>query len=206
MTDNSQFPSAQPYPPPVGEITDDDHSAVWSFLAGLVEEAVEQRQEWIQLADDALNIYAYGKADPPDPGEIVINDIQQAVISATDIQTKEPPAVTLEPVEVGDVPQVFWNGPPEIGAELGILPQEAEPWVDETDQQQAPVPLDEPQVQFIDQLIEAGQLKDDVIVKVNDELVADTYQGVFDVYWERSQADLFLRQNLLETNIQGWTF
>lgn len=192
--------------PPLGQIGENDHAMASGYLQGLVQEAIEARSEWTELADSNLTIYTFGDDPAPSDDVITVNEIQNAVIAITDIQTKEPAQATLEPVETGEPPERFWAGPAPIGLQIGLAPQQLAPWVDETGQQQPPLPIEEGQADQIHMLIEAGQLKEQWLVEVNDQLVADTYQPLFDVYFDRSKSPLFLRQNILETNIQGWAW
>lgn len=226
--------------PPIGQIGEDDHGDVVSYLQGLAQEASEGgRDEWADVADRSMTIYTYG-ADPiPLDTKVVVNEIQNAVISITDIQTKEPPAVSLEPVERGEPPVCFWAGPPDLGTLLGVAPEQMQEWPGPDGTMQAPLPLTESQADRIRDAIIAGGMpiapampaagpdgkpiadqatgapvmapppmravKDTWLVEVNDQLMADTYQGVFDVLWQRSGMDRRIRSNLLWTNIHGWT-
>lgn len=217
---------------PLGMIgaAESDHSAATTFLAGLVREARQDRDAWDAIYDSNLTIYTYGKDPKPADDELVIHDIQNAIIAATDIQTKEPPTATLEPVETGETPQYFWAGPDWLGISLGLTPDQVSPWADPNDPGlfvdppaptlHPPQPLDPNVGDELVSFASMGQplpfpspltglpvmLKEDWIVAVNDELVAETYQSVFDVLWARVQMDRRIRSNLLWTNIFGWTF
>jgi hypothetical protein len=192
--------------PLLGAITESDHGQVLSYLTGLAQEASDARRPWEILADSNLTIYVHGADPPPGEGELVINEIQNAIIAATDIQTREPPSATLEPVETGDQPDVFFSGPPQIGLQLGLAPQQVSAWQGEDGQSYAPLPLDEQQAAQAQAAIAAGQLPEDFVVEVNDKLISATYQLIFDLYWMRSTVDRWVRSNLLATNIQGWSF
>jgi hypothetical protein len=59
--------------------------------------------------------------------------------------------------------------------------------------------------QEVQPMLPEGFIRPEWLVKMDDRLVADFYQQLLDVFWERSQADLWVRQNVLDTNIQGWS-
>jgi hypothetical protein len=153
--------------PPVGQIGPDDHGAVTNYLAALVQESVQDRADWANIADDSLNLYTYGTLKWPTP-DIVLNDIQNAIIAATDIQTREAPRATLEPVETGDQGPVVPTGPPQ---------------------------LDPTTLQAVQPSLE-----------INDRVVAEVLQSVFDRFWARASIDQWVRDNLLRTNTEGWAF
>jgi hypothetical protein len=48
------------------------------------------------------------------------------------------------------------------------------------------------------------KIKPDWLVEVNEQFVADFYQGIFDLYWKRSGTLEGIKANLLSTNIMGW--
>lgn len=212
-----------PYPmnaiPPLGAVGPDDHSVLVTELQNRAQEAQFQRDRWVGYADRNRQIFIFGAPlDQYDPEKVYVTEIQSAVICATDIQTKEPPSVTLEPVETGEEPTYYWAGPDDVGIRLGLPTPAVSSWIHpETGQQQPPIPMD-PDVaeQLLDQAAQVGMvmgpdgqpmpLKEEWIVAVDDALVAEVYQSVFDVYWARSGTDRWVRQNLLTTNIQGWIF
>lgn len=178
--------------PPLGAIGEYDHASCTSYLGGLAQESSFARAEWLVMADENLEIYTYGSLNY-DSEKIQVNEIQNAIIAATDLQTRQPPAVTLEPVETGEPPQSFWAGPPQVLAQLGVMSQPGQP-------------LDPMLADQLRQMGANGAIKPEWLVDVDDRLIAQTYQTIFDVYWQRSAADRFIRSNLLTTNIQGWTF
>jgi hypothetical protein len=197
-----------PHLPPLGRIGADDHAAAAGYLQGLAREASETgRDDWAAVADACQTIYTYGADPAPSPADtkVRVNEIQTAILSVTDIQTKEPPAVTLEPVERGEPATCFWAGPQAVGIRVGLEPFQVAAWADVTGAEQPPLPLDEQQADAVRELVLAGLLKEDWLVEVNDELVSDVYQSVFDVLWARSRIDRRIRSNLLTTNVQGWS-
>jgi hypothetical protein len=187
--------------PALGQITEEDHQRVRTYVDLLAREAYDARVVWDQVVDDNLQIYTYGTINPSDD-KVINPEIQNAIIVGTDIQTKEPPAVMLDPVDSGEPPNLYWAGPADVAGELGLPEQCAIEWMDEAGQLQPPVPLPE---ELGRQLQQTPGIQPDWLVDVNDKLVSDIYQQVFDVYWQRSRIDRRLRSNLLKTNVQGWS-
>jgi hypothetical protein len=188
--------------PPVHKITADDHGAVTTFIEGLVRESTDDRAEWVDVAVDNVQIYTYGELVQSD--KIVINEIRNAVIAATDVQTREPPRATLEPVESdgqGEIypmdPMLTGGGP--IDPAMAVAMMQPRPAIDQaTGMQQVDPMSGQPMMQ-------AGA-PPSAFVEVNDKLIADTYQKVFDRFWARAQVDRWVRSNLLRTNVEGWSF
>lgn len=213
--------------PPIGMIGPDDHGAVVTFISGLVRECVDARQEWTDQADRNERLYANGADPAPADDEVIANDIQNAVQATTDLQTKEPIAVTLDPVEQGEPPIYYWAGPPAIGLALKLAPQQVGPMpgVQADPAAPPPLPVMEEQADAIHEAMAAGgipigpmdpatglqaqppmrKVKPAWLVEVCDQTVAEFYQTLFDVYWTRSGTNECLRANLLKTNIEGWS-
>lgn len=196
--------------PPLGSIDlaapGADRGYASSILTGLVQECQQSRDPWIVEADRNYQIFAYGADPTPDDDDLVINAIQNAVIAVTDIQTKEPPKVTLDPVETGEPGDTYWNGPQDVGIQLGLSPQQVAEWIEpQTGDAMHPMAVDELLAEQLNNFVLSGMVKPEWVVTVNDQLVADTYQAVFDVVWSRSRCDRAIRGNLLWTNVFGWT-
>lgn len=208
----------------------DDHGAVVTFISGLVRECVDARQEWTDQADRNERLYANGADPAPADDEVIANDIQNAVQATTDLQTKEPIAVTLDPVEQGEPPVYYWAGPPAIGLALQLAPEQVGPMpgVQADPAAPPPLPVMEEQADAIHEAMAAGgipigpagpidpatgmqapppmrKVKPAWLVEVCDQTVAEFYQTLFDVYWTRSGTNECLRANLLKTNIEGWS-
>jgi hypothetical protein len=218
----------QPYPmlPPIGAISaESDNGDAATYLKRLARESQQAAAVWQSYAAANLNVYAYGEDPPPSPSDdqtIIIPAIQNAVISATNVQTKDPPTATLEPVETGEPPTYYWAGPPMLGLQLGLNEMQIGDWQNPDDgQMHPPQPIDQDTGENLQQACAAGgvpgpagpdgmpttaiPLKERYIVAVDDELIADTYQAVFDVKWARASMDREIRSNLLWTNIYGYT-
>jgi hypothetical protein len=101
--------------PAIGRIGEDDHVTVATYLEALALEAVEGRDGWIGVADSSVTIYTYAADPAPDDDTLVIQDIQNAVLATTEVQTKEEPTVSLGAVDRGDPPICFWAGPQDLG-------------------------------------------------------------------------------------------
>lgn len=216
--------SADPYPalPPVGQIHDADGQAnVRTYLENLARESSAAFQRWKPTIDANLNLYAFGHPDGQQGDDkLIVHKIQDAVIAIVDIQTKEPTQVTLEPVETGEPPLYYWAGPPEAAASLiaqGLLmPQEVVDWLDpETGQMTPPLsinPLVAGELKAREVPEEAspalpmGFIRPEWLVKVCDRTVADLYQPVFELFWERSNTNRWIRDSALDTSVQGTAF
>ena len=219
--------------PPIGHITDQDHALCCKILHDLAQESIDGRDNWIEQVDRNRTLYAYGADPPPDDDTLVLFDIQNAIIATTDIQTKEPPRCALEPVERGEPPVCYWQGPQDMGISMfQLAPEQVADYIDpQTGETVPPMPLNDQQADVIRNAIALGgvpigpatvqpspdgkglvqgpppmaPVKDDWFVEVNDQTVADVYQTIFDVYWTRSGMDRRVRENLLQTNVDGWT-
>lgn len=157
---------------------------------------------WLQLADDNLRIYELGDIDGVTP--VYANDIQSDVIAISDRQCREPVVSSIQPVAVGDKPVVFWIGPPAAAMKLGIDPVFVSgTFYPESGQQMEPPPLPP---QLVDMLPPELIQDEKLFVAVNGELIAEFYQSLFDVTWQRSRLDQWFRSNTLQNNIAGWQF
>lgn len=202
--------------PPTGQITAETEGEVVAYLSGLAREARDARQPWESVVELNQNIWAYGEAGIPDPEKLVLNKVQNAIIAAVEIQTREPPQVSLEPIETGEPPLHFWAGPDWYGIQFfGLQPYEVTGTIGEDGTMKPPVPLDPLMAGQIKGLavpeevspgLPPGMIRPEWIVELNDRLVAEVYQQLFDVFWDRSQTDLYIRENLKKTNINGWAW
>lgn len=217
--------------PPLGQTEDDTEGQVVVYVHGLARESRDAAYPWESVVERNNHLYTYGTDTPAEAlgDSVVVNDIQNAIIAATDIQTKEPPRVTLDPVETGEQPTYWWAGPDHIGIQIGLMPQQVGEWIDPEKvataieegknpaevTPQAPLPIDPLQAGDLKAVAVAselnpslmeGSIRPEWLVEFTDRLVAELYQQVFDVLWERSQVDLWNRKNLLDTNIQGWAY
>jgi hypothetical protein len=211
--------------PRCGFIGEEDHAQVATYLSELAQESRDARAPREPMAEACLNLWTYGVEDPDSlaANQIVVQRIQGTIAAICQIQLDEAPTATLEPVETGEPPEYYWAGggvgstrialaPPELGG-LGLMPEEVGEWVDDNGETQSPLPLDEQLGEFLTAtaapaevapLLGPGQVRPHWIVEFNDRLVADVYQTVLKVFWQRSQIDLTVRQVLTDTNIVGW--
>ncbi len=201
--------------PEIGQITAENQGDVVTYIGDLVLESSNgEKLKYEQLVDMQNAVYTWGSDEEPDDSdEIVANPIQNAVIAGTDIQIKDPPQPTLEPVETGERPMYYWCGPPMYGLQMGLSETQVTPYLDpETQQINAPDPIDPDTAEQILAMAVPkgaampGQIHEEWIVGVDDRLVADVYQAVFNVHWERCDADFYIQDNLLDTNVQGTAF
>lgn len=202
-----------------------------TYLADLAREASDARQPFEAAVNDNINIFWFGDTSQPGVDEIIVQLSQCAVIACTDIQTKEPPSITLEPVETGEPGEYYWAGPPQAALQLTmpsmdpmtgmmmpplLLPAQVQGQTDPiTGEQHPPLQID-PMVagqlkalaipEELQPALPPGAIRPEWLVNVCDQTVADTYQTVFDVFWRRSDGDRHVRKDLLDDNIQGWSW
>jgi hypothetical protein len=215
------MPSSQYYIlPPCGSVVGDE-TAVGQAIGAMTQlatEAASARSQWEPLVEDNLTTYIWGQPEgQPDEDQLVVNEIQNSVIAQIDVQTQEPAQISLEPVETGEPPLYFWNGPQDVGLlEFGLIPAEVAEWVDPADgQTKPPVPLDERLAGMLQSVaipkeanpaLPPGAIRPEWVVEMDDKLVADVYQTIFDVYLERSDFEEWTEQNLLDSGVQGWAW
>lgn len=100
--------------PPFGSIGEDEstHGQALAFLMRIGREADEARQEFVEQAASNAKVFRWGQETRPGPLDCIANDIQTATLSITDIQTREPFAIFIRPVQTRDKAQAYWIGPP----------------------------------------------------------------------------------------------
>lgn len=110
--------------PPFGSIGEDasTHGQACAYLTRIGEESKQDLDDGGHLvqAEENAKYYQWGQAEPPDPERVVANDIQPAVVSITDMQTRDAYSIFIRPVQTRDVPQVYWLGPP-VDARVAML-------------------------------------------------------------------------------------
>lgn len=195
--------------PPIGVTTETERSELLDYVSRCAEEAADERGAQLVVIQANRSVYACGEEYPT--GELVTNEIQNAIIAATDIQTKEPIRVTLEGVESGEPGAVLWAGPQDAGLTLmvtaGIPPEQAvryvAAWQDPTTGALSePLPIEQQQAELLRTMLPPD--KPDWLLEITDEICAKTNQTLFDKVWQRSAIDRRLRSNLLNTNVDGW--
>jgi hypothetical protein len=220
-----------PMPPPGQAMSDEDQNLVWNYLSRL---ALQERQEsaaWVTQADQSEVIYFYGDYPPPPDDRLVINDIQNQVISTVDAQTKERPVSSIEPRETGEPADYYWAGDPQLGLAIGIPPQSL--GLDPADNSPIPPqPLPHALGAQLCAAAESGQpfplptppaaqpaidpatgqpapppsvaIDEDMIVTVDDATTADFFQGVHDALWELGGIDPAIESAVLWNDIHGY--
>lgn len=190
--------------PPLGQIGEQDHAAVTTLLTLLATEASEARDHWVVQADRNIEIYTYGcPAAEFDPDRVQVSDIQNAIIAAVDIQTREAPTATLEPRETGDQPQVFYVGPQQFAAQFGIPMEYVVAWPDpQTGAPQPPMAMDNDSSQRLQQM----GLPEEYFIEVDERLAAEVAQEVFDRQWQLAGTDEWIREHVLDNSVQGWAW
>lgn len=202
--------------PPIGAITEENYGEVLDFINNVRTESIDDRAQWLQPQPTNYLYFQYGTDHIPYGGEIIVPEIQNAIIATANIATQDPPRATLEPVETGEPPLYFWAGPPEIGMMLGLLPEQVGgigPETDEAGNPTPPLPIDEikaGELKAMTASIEVapmlmpGMIRPEWLQEVSDQTAAEFWQKVLDVAWERSNLDLFWRQNIVDNAVQGW--
>lgn len=207
--------------PRCGFIGEGDHSLVVGYLTDLSQESRDPRAKWELMAEACDNLYTHGVEDPDSivAGQIIVPRIQNAVMAINEIQLKEPPSATLEPVETGEPPEYYWAGPQGVGLNdpafggLGLATEQVAEWLDDNGEIQSPLPLNEQHGEFLvatavpveaAPMLGPGQVRPHWVVEFNDRLVAEVYQTVLDVFEQRSQIELAIRQFQTDTTIRGW--
>lgn len=225
--------------PPIGEPARSGDEDLVSYLQGLAEEATFARNRWDPIVTNNVNVFTYGDVEPPDDDEIILPEIQNAVIVGVNVMTKEAPTVTLEPVETGEPPTYYAAIPPHrvgewlpTGATVSVDPMTLQPVVsptlppeclgidpltgqpfDAAGNEIEPAPLNEDQADLlmsravtraVAPVLPPNFIRPNWLVSLDDDLVSDVYQSMFDVLWARGEFDLRIRENLLDTCVQGW--
>lgn len=169
--------------PPVPPIGAPDPNNQLSFIVNeLVLESTGVRDPYLDALPSNLNQYLHGRSGGPSLEHSTLNKTQPGIHAFVHMAIKNPPVVSIVAACVGDQPDFYLSAPA--------------PGVDYTQ------PLNPGAVMA---LISAGTL-DDVAVRVDMDCVTEFYQSVFDVQWERARVDQFLRDNVLNTQIDGWQF
>lgn len=117
--------AADGYPiglPPFNGIGDDPsmHGQAIAYLARIGEESKNDSEEFVTQAVENAKFYRWGQANAPIGDEIVANDIQTAILSITDIQTRDAYAIFIRPVQVRDKAQAFWIGPADVNGRVSM--------------------------------------------------------------------------------------
>lgn len=206
--------------PSIAEIALDPVLAeqVIEHLDGLVKESSDGRAPWEQVVEDSINLFVYGDVNPPREEQIVIPEIQNAVVAICETQLRQPASPVLEPVETGEPGEFYWAGPQDAGIRMGLPIEYVAGFLSDpldSNSYQDPLPLPTELAEQLKALamppelapaLPPGAVRPDWIVELDDRLVAETAQQVFDVLWARSGIDAFNRDLLYETNIQGTAY
>jgi hypothetical protein len=90
--------------PPIGQEARDGEDDPVYYTARLVEEASEAAKPYLTFVDLNCQVYSYGDTQERDYDALYVPTIQNEVIVAVNVQTKEPPSVSFEPMETGEPP------------------------------------------------------------------------------------------------------
>lgn len=225
--------------PPPGS----DPSEIASFCDTIVQELAkdDRRLAWEIEAERGLNLYLgnhfttgrdvsgntegaefpshnYGQA-ANGMIRLVLNRIQNCIISLMAIQGGDPPKVTFTPRESGEPPIYYLNTNIPEGQSIGT----------QTTQQAAMVgvvwgptqPLPDAEVANLQQLIAMGEqakaqagaaglpppagiIPAEVLVEVSDRTCSEILQVIYDAMWEACDGQYTFVENILNKNIVGW--
>jgi hypothetical protein len=216
--------------PRFGSKNPNDETTIVAYVDGFLQEAAVRRIPHEIQADSNLSMYTGNQWQTAAPGNmerLVVQRTQDSIIAVVAIQTEQKPKVSLTPRESMDEPIYFVNTvalkstPPteELSRLLSLVPPECvQGGVDPASGQPIPpAPLPEDVAQTIQLAIQQASLlasqaglpspiPDNILVPVNDRVAAEATQTVFDALWDRCDADYYVSENLLNSNIIGWQF
>lgn len=170
-----------------------------------------RRSQWVLDAGRGMDLYLgnHFLTDAPNEVRVVLNRIQNAIVSLFAIQGGDPPAVTFRPRETGD-PSIYYLDtrlpegaaiaqqlsldpmqplPPEVAAKLEDDVEMGKAMANQAMAAGTPPP--------------AGILPPEVLIEVNDATTAEALQTVFDGMWESCDCQYTLAENVLFKNILG---
>jgi hypothetical protein len=202
--------------PPPGS----DPRIIADFVDRVVRESEQddRRVCWAPEAERALNLYIGNHYDTPAPADqirLILNRIQNCIISLVAIQAGDEPKITFTPRETGDPPLVYLNTKlPEVQQLIQELIGSGAVF----DPMQ---PLPQQLAQVVEQRVEAGEvikaqaaamgqpappglLPKEAIVEVTDQTASQALQTVFDGMWEECDAHMVFAENIMNKNIVGW--
>ena len=191
--------------PRLGAVTEENQASLIHHLSQLALESRDSRDQWAELANVNLQIYLWGEYPQPAADVLVVNEIQNAILQNVTIQTREPPRATLEPVETGDPGELYLMSQPTEALDPNMLAVMTQP-TPATDEMGQPVadPMSDPANP--QPAMNPPAIDPNDVVQVNDELVSEVEQQVFDRYWQRSGTDEKVVEIVRNTEIKGWLY
>ena len=190
-----------------------DPAGTAAFVDACVRECWDdpRRQAWDADADRAMNLYlgSHWQTNADDGMlRLVINRVQNCIISLVAVQAGDPPKIEFVARERGDPPLVFCNtntpGGQMLAQELiagGMNPNAAIP---DPMSHQIMERAEAGEQMKMAGLMAPGMLTKDDIVEVNDATAAEAVQTVFDAMWDQSDCQALFVENVLYKNILGW--
>lgn len=163
--------------PPIGAVGTAQAGDLVQFVKDLANESRRKREPEEREWDEGHTLFLEGTTKSED--KFIVNLIQNQVIAFVDVQTKEAPAISLEPACKGEQPRYFSFEGNELDPRTGELLQ----------QQEA--------VNFTPK---------GTVIALTGDMVAEYFQSIFDYMWNKSRANSFARENLYYTNIYGTQF
>ncbi|MCL2647641.1 MAG: hypothetical protein FWD61_11640 [Phycisphaerales bacterium] len=196
--------------PPIGTPLEEISGEIITKVILLKQESRLVRHPWEMAADINRNYYHYNAMEPAADGVIVCNDIQQNVITQTDLQTKDAPVISFEAIDTGERPRGYLDledlgiPPAVLAQQFQLAPNEVAPWVGEDGETHPPTHLSRMSVMKVQNAIKAGLLPPDVLISVSAGEREDLIQKVFDTIWRRSRTALWFTRHVLKNNVDGW--
>jgi hypothetical protein len=162
--------------PPVGQATDPKWWGKVSQLCnGLFLETQAEFAEGHRQADSNRTIYRYGDDPKPTKKKVTSNQIRDDCLMSVNQLLREPPDITVAPVETGAPPIQIPLGTPQMDPTTG------QPVLD---------PMTGMPVEAMFQL--------------DDQVRAEFWQRQFDFYWERGRLGRAIAGVVLNGAIDGW--
>lgn len=201
--------------PPIGQqLADDDLQGISTYVTDIFSESSKQIAKILPEADENIALYTWNALEEPGEDDVVIPEIQNSVLTGVNVLTREPQQITLEPQETGERPTYYWAGPQDIGVHLFGDPRYVAAWLDPAaGQLMAPLPLDPDLAETLiaqalprGTAVQPGMLRQEWFVAMDDRLVADVYQTVFDVYYDRCDTEYWYEDALLDNSVEGTSF
>lgn len=188
-----------------------DPDGIVRYIDRLIEESENDpnRQDWLDEAEDNLNFYLgkqFRYAAPEGIERVVLNRVQNIVISMVASQAAEPPVVNFNPRETGEPPITFFNyqsaDAERVAQALGGVPDINQPLPPEM-AQQIQLIIDQSFIPPMPGMPAAPPIKQDVLLEVTDQTTAEALQLIFDGMWQESNCQLAFVENTVNRNIFG---
>jgi hypothetical protein len=201
-------PNSIPLPSiqPVGFIDNEaDHKGMWQYMSLLALEDSSDRDNYIKIAEISTTVFNWGDWPKPAIDAMQVNQIKNDTEAITKTTFREPVAFEITCSDTGPYAPCFWAGPPEIGMQLGLMPEQLgiDPLTGQPGQIQ---PLSQMQGYQLTQIMAQAQYPSDWLVHADKRTVSAIYQTYFDGVWTDPQfnGQQWATRFGLDCNTQGW--